>query len=365
MLLSGRKEKKNIESLTATRAFAALLVVAFHFANVNTGFSFIDRFFKTGNLAVSYFFVLSGYIMHLSYTDNYKGYKHFIQRRIARILPLYWFALILSTVLVVYSTLIGLPPNYNLTYAFLSNATFTQVCFDNYIFSLNTPGWSLCIEMSFYLLFPFFLQFQKSSNKLFICVTITLYITSAIIHQILADIFLKTGRLEAYAYYKPYLHFNQFLIGMLGAQVFNSKLLKNYSFLTAVSLAAILVFMCFDFGVSAHDGLLAPVFALFIGSIAISEPSFLKIRPLVFLGEISYGIYILQRPVHNYFKLIYFKFAKNETAGFFIYLFILIAVSAILYYLVEIPCKNWINNIGNKKHTGSKLKIKPQKISES
>jgi len=363
MLLLDKKEKTNIDSLTATRAFAALLVVAFHFAHVHTGISYIDRFFKNGNLAVSYFFVLSGYIMYLSYTDNYRSYKNFIQRRIARILPLYWIALIMSTMLVIYSIIIGLPPNYNLTYAFLSNATFTQVCIDKYIFTLNTPGWSLCVEMSFYLLFPFLLQFQKSRNKLFIWFTVIIYLASAIIHQLLADIFLKTGRLEAIGYYKPYLHFNQFLIGMLAAQLFN-KSVKNYSFLPVISLSVILLFMCTDFGISAHDGLLAPVFALFIGSIAASDPSFLKIRPLIFLGEISYGIYILQRPVHNYFDLIYFKFSNNQTVGFIIYVFLLIAISALFYYIVEIPGKRWINNLGNKKVNTSELKLQPEVLSE-
>src|SRR5690349_3485064 len=132
MLLLDKKEKINIDSLTSTRAFAALLVVAFHFANINTGIPFIDRFFKNGNLAVSYFFVLSGYIMYLSYVDIYRGYKNFIQRRIARIVPLYWVALILPTILVVYAIIIGIPPNYNLGLAFLCNATFTQIYFDKY-----------------------------------------------------------------------------------------------------------------------------------------------------------------------------------------------------------------------------------------
>lgn len=65
MHLTERKEKKNIDSLTVTRAFAAILIVIYHFANINTGISWIDRFFKNGNLAVSYFFVISGYIMYL------------------------------------------------------------------------------------------------------------------------------------------------------------------------------------------------------------------------------------------------------------------------------------------------------------
>jgi peptidoglycan/LPS O-acetylase OafA/YrhL len=364
MLLVEKKEKKNINSLTATRAFAALLIVVYHFANVNTGIPYIDRFFKNGNLAVSYFFVLSGYIMYLSYTDNYKGYKNFIQRRVARIVPLYWFALIMATLLVLIITKFS--PDKELLFAFLSNATFTQVSFDKYIYSLNTPGWSLCVEMSFYLLFPFLLQFQKSRNKLFIWFTIVLYVASAIIHQVLVDNFLKTGKLEILAYYKPYLHFNQFLVGMLAAQLF-SKSVKSYSFLPVISLAVILLFMCFDFGISAHDGLLAPVFALFIGSLATSEPSFLKIKPLVFLGEISYGIYILQRPVHNFYNQIYFRFSSNKTAGFFIYFFALIAISAFLYYIVEKPCQRWINNLGNKnkKPDIPELKMQPEVLTEA
>lgn len=362
MLLSDKKEKASIASLTATRAFAALMVVVFHFANINTGISIIDRFFKNGNLAVSYFFVLSGYIMYLSYVDSYKGYKHFIQRRVARILPLYWLALILSTLLVIYSSIIGLPPNFNIGLAFLSNATFTQVFFEKYIFTLNTPGWSLCAEMFFYLLFPFLLQFQKSRNRLFIVTAIIIYLVSAIIHNFLVR--KNDSSLEGFTYYSSLLHFNQFLIGMLGAQLFKSTIQKSYSLLTIICLLVILSYMCFDLGISAHNGLLAPVFVLLIGSIAISNPSYLKVKPLVFLGEISYGIYILQRPVHNYFNLIYLKFSKNETAGFILYVFVLIAVSAFFYYTVEKPCQRWINNLGNKKQNIPELKVQPEILPE-
>ena len=347
-----KKEKVNIDSLTATRAFAALLVVAFHFANINTGISYIDRFFKNGNLAVSYFFALFGYIMYLSFVDNYRGYKNFIQRRIARIIPLYWVALILPTLLVAYAIIIGIPPNFNLGLAFLCNATFTQIYFEQYLYALNTPGWSICVEMSFYLLFPLLLKFQKARNKLFIGATIFAYFSSAIIHNILVN----NRSWELFANGSPFLHLNQFLIGMLAAQLFRSNALKNYFYLSIIS---------YDFGLSAKDGLLAPVFAIFIGSIAALDPSFLKTRPLVFLGEISYGIYILQKPVYIYFNLIYLKFSNNQIAGFIIYVFLLIAVSTLLYYIVEIPCKRWINNLGNKKVSTLELKVQPEVLTEA
>lgn len=361
MLLLNKQEKINIDSLTATRAFAALLVVIFHFANINTGISYIDRFFKNGNLAVSYFFVLSGYIMYLSYVDNYRGYKNFIQRRVARIVPLYWVALIPVTFLTVYSSIKGFPPTFNLGLAFLNNATFTQLYSEKYLYTLNTPGWSLCVEMFFYLLFPFFLKFQKARINLFIGVTIFTYISSAIIHNVL----IKHSSWQLFANGSPLLHLNQFLIGMLAAQFFRSKVLKNYAYLSIISLMAILLFMSCDWGLSAKDGLLAPVFVIFIGSIAAWNPSFLKIRLWVFLGEISYGIYILQKPVHIYFNLIYVKFSNNQVAGFIIYVFVLIAVSILLFYMVEIPCKRWINNLGNKKVSTPELTVQPEVLTEA
>lgn len=90
--------KNNIDSLTSTRAIAAIVVVFFHFAPA-TGVHFIDNLIRSGNLAVSYFFVLSGYIMYVSYNNNPVSYGQFIKRRVARIVPIYWTSIFLSFLL--------------------------------------------------------------------------------------------------------------------------------------------------------------------------------------------------------------------------------------------------------------------------
>lgn len=353
---------KTNNPLTATRAFAALLVVFFHYAHIHIGIPFIDTFFANGNLSVSYFFVLSGFIMYLAYADNYKGYGHFIQKRIARILPLYWIALILTTLIRIYTIVHSRSLSYNLGLAFLSNATFTQVYFSKYIFAINTPGWSLCIEILFYLSFPFLLQLQKSKNRLFTFITIALYLASAIIHNLLIK---QDSSFTVSAFYSPILHFNQFLIGMLAARFYQIKSIRLNLFISISCLLVIVLFMGIPSGLSAHDGLLAPVFALLIGSISVTDYAFLQIKPLVFLGEISYSVYILQLPVHDYFHKFFSRFLPNRQVEFIIYIIILIAISALFYYTLETPCRRWINNLGKKSKGNNELETQTVPAPES
>jgi len=334
--------KNNIDSLTSTRAFAASLVVIFHFSTKHTGLSFIDNILANGNLAVSYFFVLSGYIMYVSYENNKVSYKEFLKRRFARIIPLYWCALLLSSILVGYAIMRGQILSYNFGTAFILNTTFLQCYFPKYIYTLNSPGWSLCVEMLFYLIFPFLLRLQQSRNKLFVILTIALYVLSIIIHNALNAAFGES--VHVFSFYSPFLHLNQFLIGMLGAQIFKGGI-KAIPFQSALCFLAIVILLNANIPLSAHDGLFAPIFMLLIGSLAIKEPKFLKIKPLVFLGEISYGIYILQRPIHDYFNILVKRMTISPNLSFLLFFILLLAVSAVLYYTVEKPCRKLINNL--------------------
>ena len=87
-----------INSLTATRGFAALLVVVFHYGCTVFPFNQAEHFFRNGNLAVNYFFVLSGFVMYSAYSQRQITYGYFIRRRFARIYPAYLLAVLLAVV---------------------------------------------------------------------------------------------------------------------------------------------------------------------------------------------------------------------------------------------------------------------------
>src|SRR5579871_5062554 len=93
------------------------------------------------------FFVLSGFVLTLRYSDDVLKsdfhWRLYIQRRVARIYPIYFF--ILAGV-----ALMHVPIN-------LSNVTLTQGFFTRLQQTGNIASWSLTVEECFYLLLPFVL----------------------------------------------------------------------------------------------------------------------------------------------------------------------------------------------------------------
>jgi peptidoglycan/LPS O-acetylase OafA/YrhL len=156
-----------IPQLNALRFLAAILVVVFHFGRWSQPFNTsLSGYSMTMNLAVSFFFVLSGFIMVIIYknlkTFSWSGLWSFYKKRARRIFPLYIIALILVSVecfLIKNVT----PQGFSLKY-FFENLFFLQSWIPKDALTLNFPGWSLSVEMFFYLLFPFLLPLFYPKN---------------------------------------------------------------------------------------------------------------------------------------------------------------------------------------------------------
>jgi peptidoglycan/LPS O-acetylase OafA/YrhL len=345
--------RPQINALTSTRAFAAILVFIFHFGHYVYIFYQGQRFFYYGNLAVSYFFVLSGFVLYISYVDTNFRYIDFMKKRIGRIAPAYLLAL--GLFLVVYFFVYHDAYNDLVARQIVYSTLCIQSYFPDYALCLNTAAWSIPVEMLFYLLFPFLLLLQKKNIRLFVLLTILAYVVT----QVSFFIFFKRNFTLIYNWnffqYHPVMHINQFMIGMVGGYIFKEvgPTAKRYSFLPFLLFCAIVVLIIIKPIIIFYEvGFIAPVFMLFIISTAITNPTFLNFKPFVFLGEISYGIYILQFPVKelaNSYEPLTRHFTEQQF--FFVTLGLLIIAATISYYLIERPLRRIISNIsfGKKK----------------
>lgn len=340
---------KRIDALTATRGFAALMVVFFHFSNDVYPISYFEQFFSGGNIAVSYFFVLSGFVMYLAYYGEQVTYKEFMKRRIARITPLYLFALLITILPPVLFFIINSKPlEHEFGLKLFLNLAFLQAYVPGYAMTMNIPAWSLSVEMFFYLLFPALIYVQRKNAKRFVVLVIAFWSVSQLVHLLLVKQYPAAApAMHDFIFYNPLFHLNQFLLGMAGgyfAGYFKEKNIGLPSLLLFVLV--ILLINYFPRTISTHNGLFAPFFLLFIISIAAKEPGWLKTKPMVFLGEISYGIYILQLPVYYYVTLINkHRLPLTGIVFFSIYLCVLILVCTACYYLIEKPMRRWITHI--------------------
>ncbi|RXK59451.1 acyltransferase [Lacibacter luteus] len=339
-----------IRQLTFTRFLAAIAIVIFHFSKDVFPFSVngIDRFTIFLNVLVSYFFVLSGFILAINAADKI-DLKRFYFNRFARIYPLYLFAL-----LAVLALIRSIRPfDFSLDFhRVLLSVFLVQSWTEKYALVYNYPGWSLSVEIFFYLLFPFVFRALKLLPFKQRVIVVALFWAA------MQTLFIVLARdYTASVLYHPLFHLSTFLVGILGGMLYKERhdwLVTKQVYLERIFLVAsfVLLYLMFTgnklFSQVYHDGLPAPVFLLFIFIVAMNRHQlfngFCKRVP-EYLGEISYGIYILQVPVFRLLTQTFdLKTKLSATAFFYIYLLLLMLVSVICYELIEKPSRIYLRN---------------------
>lgn len=135
--------------LDVLRAVAAITVVAFH----ATQFKGVGVLRDVGihlDVGVTVFFVLTGFLLYRPMLSARAGAaprtptRVFYWRRFLRIAPAYWVALLVMAPIITYAG------------HGLANFTFTQVYDPNEILTGIPPAWTVCVEVSFYLLLPLY-----------------------------------------------------------------------------------------------------------------------------------------------------------------------------------------------------------------
>ncbi|MEO6496773.1 MAG: acyltransferase family protein [Solirubrobacteraceae bacterium] len=141
--------------LDTMRALAALSNVLTHAAGV-TGFNtdnVFGAFTARLNMGVTLFFLLSGFLLYRPFVAaRLEGrppiaIADYTRRRVLRIIPAYWVALL------VLALVVGLPAFWDGPW--WRSFSFTQIYWPESTVQGIFPTWTLCIEISFYLVLPF------------------------------------------------------------------------------------------------------------------------------------------------------------------------------------------------------------------
>lgn len=351
------------EHLTFTRFIAAIVIVFFHFGVEAPPFdnSFFRPMIVNAGLSVSYFFILSGFVMTIAYgkRDGQFNTTGYLRNRAARILPLYYTAMLLMMVYYfIRVNILKTPSSYNVNgFDTILNGLLIQAWLPDKAFTLNPPAWSLSVEAFFYLLFPFMFNriYKRLSQQSFFLWNLVFFIISQAVFHFL----IYTWPDEIYYFYfVPILRLNEFMTGIaLGGLFLIQK--KGWKF-TGYGLIILLFLSAFVLRknvspIDFHNGLFAIFFAPMLFLLAMNQGKINRLfsrKPLVFLGEISYGVYILQFPVYFFFTATLTFFGHKITPPlFYIYLLILIVVSAICHLLIEVPLRNRIRKMGKLTQT--------------
>jgi peptidoglycan/LPS O-acetylase OafA/YrhL len=343
------------DQITFTRFIAAVAIVIFHFGRDIAIFSFepLASILKNANIGVSYFFTLSGFIMILAYGQKEKiKPAEYYRSRIARVAPAYYAALVLFAPFIIAN-----PSNFDY-FGLALNVTLTQAWVPSKALSVNQPGWSLSVELLFYALFPLiFNKFYRGRNlRIVTVVGIAFFCISQAAHIYLLNSAVLENFPEArqdFIYYFPLMHLNEFIIGNIAGLFYISylsHLRRPNGAWIILAISALLLLLAAPPLLPLHNGLMVIVFVpliLLIVSDAGVFSRLMSLKPLVYLGEISFGIYIFQVPVYMFCMGIFKRVGMLDTSiQFFSYMTVLLVISALSFNYIEAPLRRRIN----KKH---------------
>jgi peptidoglycan/LPS O-acetylase OafA/YrhL len=365
MITSSEAEKPTrLESLTVLRFFAAIFVVAHHYDLLGfpDGPKWLSNFLRNGPHAVTFFFILSGFVLGYSHFKKSHGevlrYKDFWAARFARIYPLYAVALLIALPFFLHSYLVvekisGL----KFGMALLLVPTLSQAWLPLTALSWNSPAWSLSVEAFFYLLFPLAIKLfaGKFSSASFVSLLFFAAAFEGARLHFYADTVESSLSRHLISYF-PLFHLPKFLLGIILAKYFvrshrPQTLIRHAGKLTWLTLASIIVLLTtkISCGQSLVGALLIVAFsALILCASSIHEKgAFLfNTKPAVVLGEASYGIYILHLPILMWYSsfMKYMGILDWHESQVFgpLYFLCVIASSLVLYNKLEIPMRRWL-----------------------
>ena len=289
--------REHLLPLTSLRFFAAAAIVLFHIGGAY-------GLYRLGVLAngVSFFFVLSGFILTYTYRDLSGRTGIYFVSRIARLWPVHLFTLVFAAVFVV--DIAG--PLVTLSNLFLLQAWIPQ---REFVFSYNAVSWSISDEMFFYLMLPLVLAAKR----------VGYWVLFTSIATVLAVLYLTAADLpdwfdvRNFVLQHPTMRFAEFVFGVFTARMFlrgppsvpfrSGTMLEiavvalMFSYFAARGMLFPLLrdsgnreFMVWLSQCSSYIVFAAVIYVFAMGSGAIS--TLLSQRWLVVLGEISFATYM-------------------------------------------------------------------------
>lgn len=304
-----------------------------------------------GYLGVDVFFVLSGYILAHVYYDQFTEsfswaeYKRFIRKRIARVYPLHFITIFGALGLLWIINRFGqptplyfvhLPYQLSMTHSwgFLSSA------------QLNFPSWSISAEwFAYILLFPLFIYLMKVNRWLVaFAIVVSFLFMQWYIQKYLGNSFGNTISIGIVRIVP------EFLLGGFICVSFKHDIKFEHYFSISIPIVLGLISWFLSNKIDYIIIGLIPwgIILLDRGNLLIN--SIFGSKPIIWLGEISYAMYMTHFFAYRINGILYQKYFNDLGMLFYVlfYIFLTFVFSILSYYLIEMPSRKWINNFGKK-----------------
>ncbi|MDZ7587717.1 MAG: acyltransferase [Parasphingorhabdus sp.] len=343
----------DLRALTGLRGLAAWLVVLYHIRSGMGDYlpAPVMALLAKGYLAVDFFFLLSGFVLWLSYAPRFEAsgaayFTAFCRRRIARIWPLHAVILAAAMLFVLLLTLTGRDTSgypldeLPLHLLLLQNWGFTDAL------SWNHPAWSISTEMAAYLLFPVIVmrcRWQTAASGTLLAIIILLLGVLHLFflyggHATLGNAIPQTGLVRCII---------QFTIGTILCVLWQRS--RSNMLIAMLALASGILLLA-GWAVGAPETLVVPAAfaALLLGAAITAEVprNPLAAAPLHYLGQISYATYLVHFMLFIGFKLVFVSDPADIAPELIaLFLAMTLAASVLLYHGVEKPGQRIFNRL--------------------
>lgn len=341
------KDYGSTNFITGLRAVAATMVVIIH-----TG-AFSDlgwiglNITEAGLGGVAMFFVIAGFSVTQSFL-NESSYKTYIIKRLVRIAPSYYLVLTV-TFLLILAGLVGIPAsgvehgtaydvqNYLMHLTFLS---FLDRSFSNSVLSVE---WTLPVEVFWYFVLPLFIASGRSWKHLLAYFVLTYAIGDATKALLQHSEQVNPNWLPTrYGFY--------FILGIMAHKYRDEMMEKWAKRNNYLVLAGVILFILnVVFSVGNTPRFLAVATFLFVcgynGQFA-GIKTFMEGRIMLFLGSISYAIYLVHSPIIYVLKTYHLSTAQS-LHGFALVFVLTIILSTLITRYLEAPIQKAYKRLKN------------------
>jgi peptidoglycan/LPS O-acetylase OafA/YrhL len=351
--------RADLPALTGIRGLAAWFVVLYHIRLGAVPYLPAEASFvlSKGYLAVDLFFMLSGFVLWLNYSDRlrrqgFEAVPRYLARRVARIWPLHLFILALT---VAFAAMLDASGKLNPAHYPWAELPLHLLLIHNWGFTSaltwNDPSWSISGEAAAYLLFPFLVlavDWRRLSPGWAIAALLLLALSlSAVMGW--NGAYILDRDIPRFGLLRAVTEFSMGTILCALWQRWCSKPRRAAGLAGALVAAALL----FAFA-AAPETLVVPLFLagllLALALTADRPGNPLAAGPVHYLGEISYSTYLVHFLLYIFFKILFVDDPANVPPVLIgLFLLLTLLASAALYHGVERPAQRLLNRLFDRR----------------
>ncbi|MGU3390302.1 acyltransferase family protein [Sphingomonas sp. M1A8_2b] len=352
--------RAELRALTGARGIAAWFVVLYHIRLSIAGLPpAVLGVLAKGYLAVDFFFLLSGFVIWLTWHERLRaqgvaGIAPFLRKRIARIWPLHIVVLTgaVALALVFVATGRGDPVHYPFAQLPLHLLLVQNWGFTNRL-TWNDPSWSISAELGAYLVFPLLIaivDWRRLASPILLVAAAAFLV---LLHLTMGAPTLGTD-IPRYGLLRC---LTEFMTGTIVSALW-LRWRATHPMRTAIAASTAGVALLAAWAAGTPETLVVPAaFACLLLVLALTSAAKwnpLSSRAVHYLGEISYATYLGHFMLWVVFKLLFVSDAAAVPPMLIaLYLGLVLLASIALYHLIERPAQRKLNRLPARLREGS------------